>query len=383
MKNIYCSIFFFFLFLFSVNCIKATGLQTEITKDSVLRIMNRVADWQIEHFPIVKPGENGYATGKGIDDWTTGTLYIGMLSWAEISPKPHYYHKWLYNIGDSCNWTLRANLKKYPQYQLYHADELCVGQLFLSLHDIYHEPRMISSVLERVNWIYNNPPDTTFIIKNKQSWTWIDAIFMAAPVFSKLSEDFNDPKYIDFMNYQFQNAYKHLYHKEHKLFYRDSSYVGKKENGKEVFWGRGNGWIAAGIVNILKTLPKESRYRESYQNILKELMPSLMQHKENDYWHTSILDAENYPNPETSGTTLIVYAMAYCLNEGLLPKDKYKNELLKVWQKLCTFVDSDGKLGWVQPIGESPKNVTKDMTEVYGVGGFLLAGSQIYRLVSE
>jgi hypothetical protein len=40
----------------------------------------------------------------------------------------------------------------------------------------------------------------------------------------------------------------------------------------------------------------------------------------------------------------------------------------------------DGKVGWIQPIGENPKKVTRDMTEVYGVGAFLLAGTEIYKL---
>ena len=50
-------------------------------------------------------------------------------------------------------------------------------------------------------------------------------------------------------------------------------------------------------------------------------------------------------------------------------------------QALVSAVETDGKLGYVQPIGADPKKVTRDMTEVYGVGAFLLAGNQIYKLI--
>ena len=45
-------------------------------------------------------------------------------------------------------------------------------------------------------------------------------------------------------------------------------------------------------------------------------------------------------------------------------------------------VAPDGKLGYVQPIGADPRKVTRDMTEVYGVGAFLLAGNQIYKMAN-
>ena len=47
---------------------------------------------------------------------------------------------------------------------------------------------------------------------------------------------------------------------------------------------------------------------------------------------------------------------------------------------LLDAVEPDGKLGYVQPIGADPRKVTRDMTEVYGTGAFLLSGCQIYKM---
>lgn len=67
-------------------------------------------------------------------------------------------------------------------------------------------------------------------------------------------------------------------------------------------------------------------------------------------------------------------------NEGLLDKDTFLPILVKGWNAQVSAVDADGKLGYVQPIGADPKKVTRNMTEVYGVGAFLMGGCEIYKM---
>jgi rhamnogalacturonyl hydrolase YesR len=99
------------------------------------------------------------------------------------------------------------------------------------------------------------------------------------------------------------------------------------------------------------------------------------------YWHASLLDPRSYPAPETSATAFYVYGLAWGIANGLLDRGTYLPVVQKGWEALVKAVHPDGKLGWVQPIGADPKKVTSDMTEVYGVGGFLLAGSEIYKML--
>ena len=94
-----------------------------------------------------------------------------------------------------------------------------------------------------------------------------------------------------------------------------------------------------------------------------------------------MFDPKNFPNPETSSSSFFCYAMAYAVNAGFIDKSTYKPLVAKAWQSLVKAVHADGKLGWIQPIGENPKNVTADMTEVYGVGAFLLAGTEVLKLM--
>jgi unsaturated rhamnogalacturonyl hydrolase len=81
--------------------------------------------------------------------------------------------------------------------------------------------------------------------------------------------------------------------------------------------------------------------------------------------------------PETSGTGFFVYGLAYGLNHGLLKGPKYETAMTKGWNALAVAVQPDGKLGWVQQIGYAPDHVEADDTQLYGVGAFLLAASEV------
>ncbi|MDE7237624.1 MAG: glycoside hydrolase family 88 protein, partial [Paramuribaculum sp.] len=96
--------------------------------------------------------------------------------------------------------------------------------------------------------------------------------------------------------------------------------------------------------------------------------------------HASLLDPSAYPDPESSSTGFILYAIAWGVNEGLLDREAFMPVIEKGWEALVGALEPDGKLGYVQPIGADPRSVTRDMTEVYGTGAFLMAGCQMCRL---
>ena len=167
------------------------------------------------------------------------------------------------------------------------------------------------------------------------------------------------------------------------MLFRSSRYFDQREaNGKKIFWGRGNGWVIGGLAELLKTLPEaDKEYRPFYQQLFVEMCESLAPLQGNDgYWHASLLDPASYPSPETSATGFIVYGLAYGVNQGYLDAETYLPVIQKGWAALTDAVEADGKLGWVQPVGADPKQVTREMTELYGVGAFLMAAAEVYQL---
>jgi unsaturated rhamnogalacturonyl hydrolase len=342
-----------------------TAWPLETKPQSIREVMAKVADWQ-----IANPSKHHPA------DWTHGALYAGMTAWAKMSDDDKYMN-WLKQRGQELQWQ--------PYKRIYHADDHCVGWMYLELYSLYKDPQMMQPIKERFDYILNNPSDVTLKTgqqQKKDRWWWCDALFMAPPVLAKLSALTGDRKYLDFMHREFMATTDYLYDKEEHLYFRDDKYFNQREaNGKKIFWSRGNGWVFAGLARILETMPENYQGREKYVEIYKQMAAKLISIQGADgLWRASLLDPASYPEKETSGTGFYCYGLAWGVNRGILDEKTYLPAIVKAWNGLVGCVNPDGKLGYVQPIGADPKKVSPDQTEVYGVGAFLYAGSEVYKL---
>ncbi len=357
---------------------EAKRFSGELTNQAVTEVMAAVASWQIDNFQSVKHHHL---------DWTNGALYKGMMEWAKIAPDQKYVD-WLSGIGWRYGWQ--------PHKRMYHADDVVVNQMYLEMYERKaadkNSYRILGPTKARLDYVMQNPSKGTLLLdyydaQTLERWSWCDALFMAPPVYVKLAKITGDDAYIDFMHEEFMATYDFLYDNEEHLFYRDHRYFPEKQleaNGEKIFWGRGNGWVMGGLVSILKDLPKDSKYRPFYEKLFVEMAQKVATcQDESGYWHASMLDPESFPRPETSSSGFFCHALAYGINAGLIDKEKYTPQVEKAWKALVNAVFADGKLGWVQPIGENPKNVTEDMTEVYGVGAFLLAGTEVLKMIDQ
>lgn len=359
------------LFIGCPGLVKAQFSQPEIKE-----VMKRVADWQTKD----------YDAGHRYADlnWTNGALFVGMTDWAELAEKTDNdsrYYKWLKKIGERNYWQMDK--------RMYHADDITVGQCFIDLYRKYKQPEMLAPVIARTDYVLAHPSDGPFELvqsnwRTMERWTWCDALFMAPPVYAKLYRMTGDKKYIRFMNKEFKATYDFLYSKKDSLFFRDHRFFDKKEaNGTNVFWGRGNGWVMGGLAEILKELPEKDKNRKFYEELFIEMATRLKNLQCADgYWHASLLDPASYPSPETSATGFMTYGLAYGINAGLLDKATFLPTVQKAWKALLEAIDTDGKLGYVQPVGEDPRKVTREMTSVYGPGAFLAAGCEMYKMAA-
>src|SRR5665647_158409 len=340
-----------------------------ITKARVKSDMKMVADWQIAH-KFTYPEY----------DWTAGALYAGMAEWAKIAGNDTYWN-YLRGVGTRLNWGTGP--------RLYHADDLCVGQMYVELYRKYDKKFMIQPTLSKITYIIDYPSKVSLEFKDNNNstdrWSWCDAIFMGPTVWAKMYNVTKDKRYSKFLDHEFKATTDYLYDKDEHLYFRDSRYFTQTEkNGKKVFWGRGNGWVFAGLCCILTELPKDYKNRKMYEKVYLAMAEKLTSLQGPDgYWHASLLDPESYPNPETSASGFNCYGLAWGINNGYLPKEKYLPVVMKAWDALVHSVDPDGKLCWVQPIGADPKKVTREMTDIYGVGAFLLAGTEMVKLLDK
>jgi rhamnogalacturonyl hydrolase YesR len=173
-------------------------------------------------------------------------------------------------------------------------------------------------------------------------------------------------------------------------------------NGKSIYWARGNGWILAALVRVLDILPTTDPHRSTYVSDFQAMASALVPLQRSDgFWNESLFDPNHCASigltgddgPETSGTVFFVYGLAWGIRKGLLDPATYGPVLQKAWNGLSTLaLQSDGLLGYVQSTGalpctEDPQHpgrlgaTTLANFDDYGVGGFLLAGSEVYQLV--
>jgi unsaturated rhamnogalacturonyl hydrolase len=353
-----------------------TPFKTDLNKTDIKTVLKEVADWQVKAPLTHDPA-----------DWTNGALYAGMAEWAGISGND-YYFEWLKGISEKNRWSYMV--RKNPLGR-YHADDYCVGQTYIELYRKYKDKNMIRPMRVYLDQILKDPAkgDLKFVNTDTywstQRWSWCDALFMGPTVWAKMANVTGKRKYLDFMYNEYKATTDYLYDKEEHLYFRDSNYFTRKEaNGAKVFWGRGNGWVFAGLPIIIRELPAKYGNKDFFISLFKEMAAKLLSVQSADgFWHASLLDPASYPSPEMSATAFFVYGLAWGVNNGYLDKQTYLPSIVKGWKSMVTSVWPDGKVGFIQPIGADPKSVTKDMTEVYGVGGFLMAGTEITRLIDN
>jgi unsaturated rhamnogalacturonyl hydrolase len=337
--------------------------------DDVIAVMRKVADWQLAH-----PWQHSSV------EWTVGVLAAGMMALGSLLPNADYQQRML-EIGNMNNWELGP--------RIYFADDHCIGQAYAELYMRYRDARMIEPMLKRFDHILANPAGTSLervgsfdeVVKR---WSWCDALFMGPPTWIRLHAITREPKYLNFLLNEWQAAHEYLYDRREGLYFRDSRYFSRREaNGRKVFWARGNGWVMGGLVRVLQFLPPDHAQREGFVTHLRKMAAKVAALQQSDgLWRTSLLDPENHPLKEASGSSLILYALAWGVNQNILDRRLFEPAADRAWAALVDCVTPDGRLTHVQPIGMEPKSFDADHSDVYGIGAFLLAGSEMFRMRS-
>jgi unsaturated rhamnogalacturonyl hydrolase len=338
----------------------ATDISPAVTHAAVAAVLQKVADWQLQksqaHFDR---------------DWTFAVLYTGFMAVPDEASGAKFRAA-MKSMGEAFHWQLGANR--------FDANDQAVGQTYLTLYELDHDPAMQQPTREQLESMLHRSDAV-----ESPLWGWCDALFMTPPVLAKLAQITNRPEYLDFMDREWWRTSTELYDAQQHLFYRDSRFLSRRgANGKPIFWARGNGWVLGGLARVLQAMPKDYPSRPKYIAQFQQMAAALIAAQRSDgLWSASLLDAENYPMAETSGTSLITYALAYGVNEGILEREQYQPHLIRAWQGLVAHIYADGRLGSIQPVADSPGEFKPTSSYVYGVGAFLLAGSEMYRMATR
>lgn len=180
-------------------------------------------------------------------------------------------------------------------------------------------------------------PEALKLFKQGYTWQtrlWIDDMYMITAVQSQAYRATGDLKYIE-------RAAKEM------VMYLDSL---QRPNGLfyhapdvPFFWGRGDGWMAAGMAELLRSLPHNNPNRDKIMTGYKTMMASLLKYQDKGgMWRQLIDDEESWF--ETSSTGMFTFAMITGVKNGWLDKKIYGAAARKGWLALVTYINQDSDI---------------------------------------
>lgn len=360
-------------------------------------------------------------TGNNL--WARATYNAGNIDFYKVYPDNKYL-KYAKQWAEKHNWAISGGPSTKD------ADNHTAGQTYIDLYmlDGKTDDNMIKATKAALDYRINNNPTS-------DDWWWIDAMFMAMPTLVRLGHVYNDTKYYDKMYALFANIrdklivnsshtsmwpqeyrdlygtgpiltgfedYDGLYSTTDHLWWRDWGFQpnvpGKKDpnnswqtdvptlspDGKNIYWARGNGWVIAAMARTLQFLPENDAHRSEYIQMLQDMASTLkMCQREDGFWNMNLADPNHYPAPETSGTALFAYGLAWGINNGYLDKDTYYPVVAKAWNGLCKIaIQPSGNVMYTQNVGEGPIDPSRLTTSSvdFGVGAILMAASEVVKL---
>jgi len=323
--------------------------------------------------------------------WTRAVYYEGLMALYEIDKDQRYMDytdKW----ANFHQWTPRNGITTCD------ADDQCCGQTYLMRYEQMGGEEKIARMRENLDYQMKTPNEKKNITTPSLYgwWTWIDAIQMAMPLYMQMYKLTGEEKYRDHAMAMYRWSRNEcgggLFNVKDGLWWRDADYVPpyKEPDGKDCYWSRGNGWVYAALVRCMNELPKKSKaYKELKKDFLLMSAGLLKCQREDGFWNPSLVST-NYAMPETSGTALFLYGMAWGIQQGYLKAKVYQPACDRAWAAMVkTAVHRDGFLGWMQGTGKDPsagQPLSYDKVpdfEDYGTGCFLLGAVEYYKLLNK
>jgi len=325
------------------------------------------------------------STGGALDsmapNWVAAIYYTGAARLARVSDRPETL-RFLTMVADHYNYAVRG-AKSGPT--MLNADDIAVGDLY---EELYSRRRIEGTLLplqQRLDWqVPHLGRADSADGPGPLIWWWADALYMAPPVLARMSAITGNPKYLQAADKEWRRTADRLFVPEDRLFLRDERFAGRTgANGQPVYWSRGNGWVLGGLARWIEAMPADFAGRDYYLDLFRQLAGRVVELQRPDgLWPASLLAPDAFPEPETSGSALFTYALAWGVNHGLLDREAVTPHVLKGWAALNRHILPGGQLGHAQRTGDQPVNTSAEDTGPYANGAYIMASLEMADLAS-
>jgi rhamnogalacturonyl hydrolase YesR len=227
-------------------------------------------------------------------------------------------------------WRTEEGQQKLVSWQR-HVDHAIFGIVPLELYIRTNDPQYLALGKKLADQQWENPTPEGL---SGETRFWIDDMYMITILQVQAYRATGDKVYLDRAALEMA-AYLDKLQQPNGLFYHGPEFP--------FFWGRGNGWVAGGMAELLSELPDNHPQRARIMEGYHKMMASLLKYQDaNGVWHQLIDHPESYQ--ESSCTAMFTYAMITGVKQAWLKDKAYGQAARKGWLGVNKFIDQDGNV---------------------------------------
>lgn len=224
-------------------------------------------------------------------------------------------------------------------------DPAANGEALLAAARITKEPALQAAADAMLNYLMQAAPraaDGTLFHVTDAKEIWVDSIYMAPPFLAAAGEVHDALQQLRGFKLRLWDSehglYRHIWSEEKNAFIRSAH------------WGVGNGWAAAGMIRVIRSLPDSmSNEKTDLEKHVKEIIDGCLVHQREDgLFHDVVDDPETFV--ETNLAQMLAYSIYRGISGGWLAPD-YKNRAEQMREAVHAKVDSSG---YVQGVCGAP-----------------------------
>lgn len=358
----------------------------------------KIPMYDISRTEVVRINEN---------EWKDSVYYSGLTdALLTTGNMDHYYY--LRGVGGQFGYKVNNG------YFTPHGDWYQIGETYLQLNDLrgaaYKTAHVTANADHNLTRKAGDRTPNDRADDRSRDWShmgfwWCDSLYMAMNTYTMLSAMTGNDAYVRAAYDGYKYWKGKLYNETYHLWHRDTTQLGLTTDetdpatGKKypVFWSRGGAWVFAALAKQLLYLDAE-RFPEiyaAYSRDFAELAAAIARYQRADgLWNSSVIGGtiggKSYDGKETTGTSGFLYGFAVGVGLGVLDGGEYFPVISAAYDGMldgCMIGDTD-QLGYMQTVGYQPQNYvsesfTREISNEFGMGLFLMASSALMRLCDD
>jgi unsaturated rhamnogalacturonyl hydrolase len=209
-----------------------------------------------------------------------------------------------------------------------HVDFTVFGTVPLEIYQQTKDPKYLELGRSFADRQWENPTPEGL---TRETRFWIDDMYMITMVQVQAFRTTGDSKYLDRAALEMV-AYLDKLQQPNGLFFHAPD--------APFYWGRGNGWVAAGMTELLRALPADHARRARILASYRKMMQGLLGLQGKDgMWRQLVDHPEAWP--ETSSTGMFTFALITGVKNGWLDPATYGPAARKGWLALVGYIDQN------------------------------------------